>query len=69
MPLSLQTLDGWRDFWNAFLNFAKAEIQTESRFDNWRKNRATKKLWPYFDCLVRLEVDLPACRTGFACRV
>jgi len=26
MPLSLGMLGGWRDFWNAFLHFAKAEI-------------------------------------------
>jgi hypothetical protein len=26
MPLSLEMLGGWRDFWNAFLRFARAEM-------------------------------------------
>jgi len=48
---------GKRDFWSAFLHFAKAGIQAESRFDNSRKTLETENLWPFFECLARLEVD------------
>src|SRR5437016_12944109 len=65
MPLSLEMLGGEPDFWNSFLNFAKAEIQAESRFENWWKSLETEKLWPSFECLVRLEVDQRTRPCGF----
>jgi hypothetical protein len=46
-------------FLNRFPGFARVETQRESHFDNWRSNRATEKSWPSFDCLPRLELDLP----------